>query len=67
MQQESRAVSVEVCPNGPLLVRGADHVVADDRRHDVQRPVVALCRCGGSSLLPFCDATHKLLNGKPGD
>lgn len=23
------------------------------------RPVVALCRCGGSSNKPFCDNTHK--------
>jgi len=30
-------------------------------RHRVLRPVVAVCRCGKSSLRPWCDGTHKLL------
>ncbi|WP_420163139.1 CDGSH iron-sulfur domain-containing protein [Rhodococcus parequi] len=26
---------------------------------DVQRNVIALCRCGGTRRPPFCDSTHK--------
>lgn len=58
----ARCVRLEPCPNGPLLVRGADHIVDEGRRYKVERPVVALCRCHASAAYPFCDATHKLLN-----
>jgi len=53
-------VSVTVCPDGPLLVRGADEVIdADGIAHEVRRPCVAVCRCGRSSIAPWCDGTHK--------
>lgn len=52
------------CEGGPLLVRGA-RVVVDDQgvSHAVTRPVVALCRCGASQRLPWCDGVHKRLAG----
>jgi hypothetical protein len=55
-------VQVSVCPGGPLLVRGAD-VVHDERgaRHEVTRPVVAVCACGKSQRKPWCDGTHKVI------
>ena len=50
------------CPGGPLLLRGAAVVeTSDGVRHPTTRPVSALCRCGRSSIAPWCDATHKLL------
>jgi CDGSH-type Zn-finger protein len=53
-------VRISPCPEGPVLVRGADGFVdGDGRRHDVTRPVVAVCRCGKSSRAPWCDGTHK--------
>jgi CDGSH-type Zn-finger protein len=53
-------VRVQPCLRGPVLVRGADVVVDNDGvEHDVQRPVVAVCACGKSSRMPWCDATHK--------
>jgi CDGSH-type Zn-finger protein len=50
------------CPGGPLLLRG-EHVVLDDdgAEHRTTRPVSAVCRCGKSSIKPWCDGTHKLL------
>lgn len=55
-------VSVRLCPDGPLLVRGADTVRDDGGiQHPVTRPVVALCLCGKSARLPWCDSTHKSL------
>jgi CDGSH-type Zn-finger protein len=57
-------VRVSACPDGPVLVRGADAVVDQEgRRHEVTRPVVAVCVCGRSSLAPWCDGTHK--SGRP--
>lgn len=57
-----REVSVERCPEGPLLVRGADAVRDEEGvEHEVTRPVVALCTCGTSGRPPWCDGTHKVL------
>lgn len=63
-----REVRVDPCPDGPLLVRGAD-VVRDSRGidHPVTRPVVAVCACGKTSRPPWCDATHKSLRRPDGD
>ena len=53
-------VSIRQYGDGPLLVRHADVVVADDgRAHEVTRPVVALCTCQRSQRMPWCDSTHK--------
>jgi CDGSH-type Zn-finger protein len=54
-----------VCPGGPLLIRGP-HEIEDDEGvlHTTTRPVSAVCRCGKSSVKPWCDGTHKLLPQK---
>lgn len=58
----SRGVDVTVCPNGPLLIRGDMGVrTPDGEVHRTQRPVSAVCRCGKSASLPWCDATHQAL------
>lgn len=52
-------VRARLCPDGPLLLRGADEVVAADGTvHPVTRPVVAVCACGRSGRAPWCDGTH---------
>jgi CDGSH-type Zn-finger protein len=44
-----------------LLVRGNVEVLdADGRPVHKGRRTVALCRCGGSSIKPWCDGTHKV-------
>jgi CDGSH-type Zn-finger protein len=51
-----------VCPGGPLLVRGEHEIEDEDGvTHATTRPVSAVCRCLKSSLMPWCDGTHKLL------
>ncbi|MFE7629124.1 CDGSH iron-sulfur domain-containing protein [Kocuria sp. NPDC057446] len=53
-------VTITVCPDGPLLVRGGYELVdGEDRPIDPGRATVALCRCGASSIKPFCDGSHK--------
>jgi hypothetical protein len=55
-------VEVRLCPAGPMLVRGATSVRdVDGESHQVDRPVVAVCRCGKTARAPWCDGTHKLL------
>lgn len=66
-------IDQQACPGGPLLVRGASTWTdGDGTVHPVTRPMVAVCRCTRSSLLPWCDGTHALLRdaappeGSPG-
>ena len=54
--------SIVACPNGPLLVRGDFEIVTPDGVPVPRdRETVALCRCGGSAIKPYCDGTHKLM------
>ena len=58
-------VEVTPCPNGPLLVRGADAVRdSDGELHATTRPVVAVCACDKSQRLPWCDGTQKVVRRK---
>ena len=53
---------ITVCPRGPLLVRG-DFLLASDPGAEPlppERNVIALCRCGMTSIAPHCDGSHKL-------
>ncbi len=54
-------VTITVCPDGPLLVRGPVVLeTADGAAVDHSRRVIALCRCGRSRLKPLCDGSHRL-------
>ena len=60
-----REIEVTRCPDGPVLVRGADVIRdADGGTHEVTRPVVALCACDKSQRMPWCDGTHKVIPRK---
>ncbi|MDI9938229.1 CDGSH iron-sulfur domain-containing protein [Rhodococcus sp. IEGM 1351] len=53
-------VTITVCPDGPLLVRGAARILdTDGNPLGDGRATVALCRCGRTSIAPFCDSSHK--------
>ena len=70
MKQDSgssdRIPTITITPDGPLLVRGAVRIVdADGADVAVRRRVVAICRCGRSSIQPFCDDTHKVVPFSP--
>lgn len=56
----ARRVTVTECPGGPLLIRGADEVVGiGGTTGTADRAVVAMCRCGRSERLPWCDDSHR--------
>ena len=55
--------TIVTCTDGPLLVRGdVELVSATGEPITTDRRTVALCRCGVSTIKPFCDGTHKLVN-----
>ncbi len=63
MREEQDLPEIVACPNGPLLVRGNVRIVTPDGDPVPRdRRTVALCRCGVSTLKPYCDGTHKAIN-----
>jgi CDGSH-type Zn-finger protein len=54
-------VSIKVNDSGPYLVSGPITVIdAEGNQFDLGgKETVALCRCGHSSNLPFCDGSHR--------
>ena len=58
--------SVECKPNGPYLVKDLENLRNSAGDAIPTKPVVALCRCGGSANKPFCDGAHQN-NGFSGD
>ncbi len=45
-------------PNGPFIVRNLQKLTNSQGETLKVRPIVALCRCGGSAIKPYCDGTH---------
>jgi CDGSH-type Zn-finger protein len=50
--------SIQLSPNGPLLVRKIETLTNWLGELLPVRPLMALCRCGASHLKPFCDGSH---------
>ena len=59
-------VEIAITPNGALWVTGGIPIERADGQPLEVRNRVTLCRCGGSSNMPFCDGTHKS-NGFSGE
>lgn len=51
--------TVELKPNGPLLIKNLEVLENSKGERLATETVIALCRCGGSASKPFCDGTHK--------
>jgi uncharacterized Fe-S cluster protein YjdI len=61
---DQATVTLKVVPDGPVLVKGAIHLIYPDGKEENKSKSVALCRCGASSKKPFCDGTHKQIDFK---
>jgi CDGSH-type Zn-finger protein/ferredoxin len=64
------AMKITARENGPYVIETGGQPVTVIRggvEEVVERPMIALCRCGQSSNKPFCDGTHKVAEfGEPG-
>ncbi len=58
--QLPRGIQAQV--NGPYLVTNADTIRNWLGERIPSWPQMALCRCGGSKIKPFCDGTHIQIN-----
>lgn len=60
MTSERDEAVITAYPDGPLIVRGSVTFRNEAGETIVQpRRTAALCRCGVSSIKPWCDGTHK--------
>jgi CDGSH-type Zn-finger protein/truncated hemoglobin YjbI/ferredoxin len=50
--------TIQLSPDGPLLVRNVTSLVNWLGEPLPSRPLMALCRCGASHIKPFCDGGH---------
>jgi CDGSH-type Zn-finger protein len=52
--------TINVRPNGSLLVEGDDVTLVDWNGNEYALPKrpFSLCRCGASTRKPFCDGAH---------
>jgi CDGSH-type Zn-finger protein len=53
-------VQIRLRANGPLVLQGPVRVVAEDGALIREAMSMALCRCGASRELPFCDGSHRV-------
>jgi CDGSH-type Zn-finger protein/ferredoxin len=61
MQKELPA-GIQLQTNGPYLLTNIEKLVDGHGDPIPSRPQMALCRCGGSRMKPFCDGTHARIN-----
>jgi CDGSH-type Zn-finger protein len=51
--------TIRLRKNGPYVIEDDVEIVDwNGVPYEVKRRPVALCRCGASSIKPFCDGTH---------
>lgn len=55
----SERPTIECKLNGPYLVKNLESLIDGQGVRIDTKPVIALCRCGGSANKPFCDGTHQ--------
>lgn len=53
-------LKIKVAENGPILIEVNKAVLHKGGNvEELNKKIIALCRCGQSSNKPFCDGTHK--------
>ncbi|MEL6254963.1 MAG: (4Fe-4S)-binding protein [Bacteroidota bacterium] len=55
-------VSIQVAPNGPLILKGSCIVTDAEGNEVVKENMTAFCRCGASENKPYCDGSHKKID-----
>lgn len=67
-ERESRVPpSVTAYPDGPAMLRGDVELLVDGEAVARGRRMLALCRCGASTIKPLCDGSHKAIGFRSGE
>jgi CDGSH-type Zn-finger protein len=57
-RERSKQTTIRPEIDGPYIVRNLQKLTNSQGETLPVRPIVALCRCGGSNIKPYCDGTH---------
>ncbi len=57
--EKSPEVSIKLLPGGPLFVEGPIRIYDENNQLIKETNTAALCRCGRTKRIPFCDGSHK--------
>jgi len=60
--ETAKMLSVEIKPNGPILIKTECSITHSDGREEIKNGTTALCRCGASENKPYCDGTHSKID-----
>ena len=52
------SVTIKVRDNGPLVIVEGEVRLVDAAGNEIPMVKNVLCRCGGSTMKPFCDGQH---------
>jgi uncharacterized Fe-S cluster protein YjdI/CDGSH-type Zn-finger protein len=64
VQDQNPVAEIRVTESGPLIVKGECSLVDSQGKVLAKKGPFALCRCGGSKNMPFCDGTHRVIGFK---
>lgn len=56
------ATNIQIMKNGPAIISGDFSIKGSNGNKITHADTVALCRCGHSSNMPFCDGTHNSID-----
>ncbi len=57
-KDEKNSAKIQIIHNGPALISGNFTITDVNGSKLAKANNIALCRCGKSSSMPFCDGTH---------
>ncbi|MCK5029544.1 MAG: (4Fe-4S)-binding protein [Bacteroidales bacterium] len=63
-KNEDSSTKIQIIHNGPALISGNFTITDINGSKLAKANNIALCRCGKSSSMPFCDGTHNKLGFK---
>ena len=59
-EETTVALLIRLRYNGPLVLQGSVRVEREDGSLVREAESTALCRCGASREMPFCDGSHRV-------
>ena len=62
--EKEASTNIQIMENGPAIISGDFSIKDSNGIKLAKASTVALCRCGHSSSMPFCDGTHNNIDFK---
>jgi len=60
LNTRKNVMKIKAAENGPYLLEITEgKIVRNGKEEILSQKMIALCRCGESSNIPFCDGAHK--------